>query len=188
MSETSLHDPGKGLAGERAGAVATWPGAVAANGPLPLPSTFTLVAGASEGPSRLNAFDNALLEAGIGDLNLVKISSVLPAGALEVPEVNAPPGALVPTAYGAVESQLPGEVIAAAVAVALPDDGGNGVIFEYSGRTTAQEAEAAVRRMAEAAFERRGRPLREVRSRSVEHTVRVMGCAIAAVALGFDAP
>lgn len=187
LSETNLRDPEQGQAGVRfstAEVAGQRPGA----GPLPLPATFTLVAGASEGPSRLNAFDNALLEAGIGDLNLVKISSVLPAGAFEVPEVNAPPGALVPTAYGAVESQVPGEVIAAAVAIALPADGGSGVIFEFSGRTTAQDAEAAVRRMAEAAFERRGRPLREVRSRSVEHTVQVMGCAIAAVALGFDAP
>ncbi len=155
---------------------------------LPLPTTFMLVAGAAEGPSRLNAFDNALLEAGIGDLNLVKISSVLPAGAYEIAHLNVAPGALVPTAYGAVESQVPGEMIAAAVAIALPADGKSGVIFEYSGRTNAEDAEAAVRRMAEAAFERRGRPLREVRSRSVEHRVVQIGCAIAAVALGFEAP
>jgi arginine decarboxylase len=153
---------------------------------LPLPTTFTLVAGAAEGESRLNAFDNALLAAGIGDLNLVKISSVLPAGAREVPKITAPPGSLVPTAYGAAESQVAGETIAAAVAVGLPADGGSGVIFEFAGRTSAQEAERAVRRMAEVAFAQRGRPLREIRSVSVEHTVRRLGCALAAVALGYD--
>ncbi len=154
---------------------------------LPIATTFTLVAGAAEGPSRLNAFDNALLAAGIGDLNLVKISSVLPAGVREVPRVSAVPGALVPTAYGAVESQVPGETIAAAVAVGLAEDGGNGLIFEYSGRTSAKEAEAAVRAMVEAAFKSRGRELAGVRSKSVDLTVSAIGCALAAVALGFDA-
>jgi arginine decarboxylase len=153
---------------------------------LPLATTFTLVAGAAEGPSRLNAFDNALLAAGIGDVNLVKISSVLPAGVTERPRIGATPGALVPTAYGATESQVAGERIAAAVAVGLPQDGGSGVIFEYSGRTSAEEAEAAVRSMVEEAFRRRGRRLREVRSKSVEHTVEKVGCVLAAVALGFD--
>jgi arginine decarboxylase len=154
---------------------------------LPMATTFTLVAGAAEGPSRLNAFDNALLTAGIGDLNLVKISSVLPAGAVERAVITAAAGALVPTAYGAVESQVAGERIAAAVAVGLPADGGSGVIFEYSGRTTATEAERAVRAMAVEAFRQRGRELAEVRSKSVEHTVEGIGCVIAAVALGFDA-
>lgn len=154
---------------------------------LPIATTFTLVAGAAEGPSRLNAFDNALLAAGIGDLNLLKVSSVLPAGVRELPEIRATPGALVPTAYGAIESHVPGERIAAAVAVGLAADGGSGLIFEYSGRTDGAEAEAAVRAMVEAAFKRRGRALKEIRSTSVEHTVQTIGCALAAVALGFDA-
>ena len=154
---------------------------------LPIAKTFTLVAGAAEGPSRLNAFDNALLAAGIGDLNIVKISSVLPAGVEERPAVRATPGALVPTAYGAMESQVPGERIAAAVAVGLPADGGSGLIFEYSGRTGGAEAEAAVRAMVEAAFRSRGREIRDLRSKSVEHTVHTIGCVLAAVALGFDA-
>ncbi|MCL6596435.1 MAG: arginine decarboxylase, pyruvoyl-dependent [Firmicutes bacterium] len=155
--------------------------------PLPIPTTFTLVAGAAEGPTPLNAFDNALLAAGIGDLNLVRISSVLPAGARELPAVTAPPGSLVPTAYGAIESQVRGERIAAAVAVGLADDGGSGVIFEFSGRTGRSEAEEAARAMVEAAFARRGRPLREIRSAAVEHVVQEIGCVLAAVALGYDA-
>jgi arginine decarboxylase len=152
-----------------------------------LPTTFTLVAGAAEGPSRLNAFDNALLAAGIGDLNLVKISSVLPAGARELETVRARPGSLVPTAYGAMESQVAGERIAAAVAVGIAADGGSGVIFEYSGRTGGAEAERAVRAMVEEAFRRRGRPLADIRSRAVEHVVERIGCVLAAVALGYDA-
>ncbi|NMB16013.1 MAG: pyruvoyl-dependent arginine decarboxylase, partial [Firmicutes bacterium] len=48
---------------------------------LPTPEKFTLVAGGSEGPTGLNAFDNALLAAGLGNLNLVRVSSILPPGA-----------------------------------------------------------------------------------------------------------
>src|SRR5262249_17098555 len=34
--------------------------------------------GSAEGTTELNAFDNALLAAGIGNINLVKVSSILP--------------------------------------------------------------------------------------------------------------
>src|SRR5206468_7432297 len=37
-------------------------------------------AGNAEGSTPLNAFDNALLAAGIGNINLVRISSILPPG------------------------------------------------------------------------------------------------------------
>ncbi len=45
---------------------------------LPIPKKFSLVAGSAEGTSELNAFDNALLNAGIGNLNLIKVTSILP--------------------------------------------------------------------------------------------------------------
>ena len=35
-------------------------------------------AGHAEGGTTLNAFDNALLAAGIGNINLIKVSSILP--------------------------------------------------------------------------------------------------------------
>jgi len=38
----------------------------------------SITSGRSEGPTRLNAFDNALLDAGIGDVNLITVSSILP--------------------------------------------------------------------------------------------------------------
>lgn len=36
---------------------------------------IAIVSGKDEGPTRLNAFDNALTAAGIGDVNLIKVSS-----------------------------------------------------------------------------------------------------------------
>ncbi len=75
-------------------------------------------AGHAEGGTALNAFDNALLVAGIGNINLLKVSSILPP---EVPVVELPkikPGALIPTAYAAMTSEVPGETVAAAVGYA----------------------------------------------------------------------
>ena len=45
---------------------------------LPLPKQYFIVAGKGEGFTPLNAFDAALGDAGVGDLNLVKVSSIVP--------------------------------------------------------------------------------------------------------------
>jgi len=147
------------------------------------PRKFTVVAGAAEGPTRLNAFDNALLRAGCGNLNLLKVSSILPPGALETPRIEIAPGSLVPTAFGAIESEREGEKIAAAIGVGLGSSDEYGVIMEFSGRCGKAEAEAEIRRRLEAAFEARGRLLERVIVKGVEHEVGTCGCAFAAVVL-----
>lgn len=149
---------------------------------LPTPGRFCLVSGSAEGGTRLNAFDNALLAAGIGNLNLLKVSSILPPGARQVERPDIPPGSLVPTAYACITSEVPGEEIAAAVAVGL-SEGGYGVIMEFSGKTTQEAAEAAVRHMVEEAFRVRGLALQRVLVKSTRHVVEKSGCAFAAVAL-----
>jgi arginine decarboxylase len=150
---------------------------------LATPQRYTLVAAAAEGRTRLNAFDHALLAAGIGNLNLVRVSSILPPLAEEAERVETAPGSLTPTAYGSITSDVEGEIIAAAVGVGIGDPDEYGVIMEFSGRCSREEAEAEVRAMLEEAFETRGRALKVVKIRSVEHRVRNVGCALAAVAL-----
>jgi arginine decarboxylase len=144
-------------------------------------------AGHAEGGTTLNAFDNALLAAGIGNINLVKISSILPP---EVPVLDLPkikPGAIVPTAYAAVTSETPGEVIAAAVGYAVPDDPAkNGVIMEFHGVASRAEAERQIDAMLEEAFRVRGEIIREKRVVAVEHTTQRIGCALAAITLLAD--
>jgi arginine decarboxylase len=141
-------------------------------------------AGHAEGSTTLNAFDNALLAAGIGNINLIKVSSILPP---EVPVIELPkikPGALVPTAYAAMTSETPGETVAAAVGYAVPDDPAkNGVIMEFHGRATRAEAEAAIRGMLDEAFQVRGEAIKEMRIYAVDHTVERIGCALAAITL-----
>lgn len=141
-------------------------------------------AGCAEGGTALNAFDNALLAAGIGNVNLVKVSSIIPPDVDIVDLLPIKPGALVPTAYAAITSETPGETIAAAVGYALPEDRTRaGVIMEYHARADRPTAEQAVRAMLAEAFAVRGERIRELRVVAVEHRVAKLGCALAAVAL-----
>lgn len=149
---------------------------------LPTPKKFFLTAAAAEGHSELTAFDNALLAGGIGNINLVRVSSILPPSAEYDPDLKIPPGSLVPTAYGYICSEVPGEVIAAAVGVGMSADT-FGVIMEFSGRTTARAAEAKIEAMLRESFASRGLELKEIKIKSVEHKVQKIGCALAAVPL-----
>jgi arginine decarboxylase len=141
-------------------------------------------AGHAEGGSSLNAFDNALLAAGIGNINLIKVSSIVPPDVTVVDLPKMRPGALVPTAYAAITSETPGEIIAAAVGYALPDDPAkSGVIMEFHGVTTQAEAERAIDAMLAEAFRMRGETIREQRIFSTAHRVERIGCALAAMTL-----
>ncbi|WP_027717898.1 pyruvoyl-dependent arginine decarboxylase [Desulfovirgula thermocuniculi] len=151
---------------------------------LPIPTKFTLVAGAGEGETPLNAFDQALLKAGAGNVNLIRVSSILPPRARYVAELYLPPGALVPVAYGSLKSTTPGEQIAAAVAVGIPPEG-FGVIMEYSGRTTREEAEKIIRRMVEEAFAVRGLEMKEYLVKAVDHRVIKTGAVFAGVLMWY---
>jgi len=151
---------------------------------LPTPKMYKVVAGSSEGKSSLTAFDGALLKAGIGNINLIRVSSILPPGAVYKPDLEIPPGSLVPTAYGSIVCKEPGKIIAAAVGVGISENN-FGVIMEYSGYSTKQEAEETIRKMVEEAFQMRGMKLVDVKIAAVEHTVEKIGCALAAVPLWY---
>lgn len=148
----------------------------------PIPGKYTLAAAGAEGPTPLNAFDNALLAAGIGNVNLVRVSSILPPGAVYLPALDVPPGSLVPVAYGYIIGDVPGERLAAAVGVGLSRNS-LGVIMEFAGRCSAREAEETVLAMLRAAFAVRGLELVETKVAAVEHQVQKIGCALAAVPL-----
>lgn len=151
---------------------------------LPTPKKFKIVAAAAEGSLKLTAFDNALLKAGIGNVNLVRISSILPPTAEQDQDLVLPPGSLVPTAYGSIVCDEPGTRIAAAVGIGFSADT-FGVIMEYSGVCSREEAEQKIRAMLVDAFANRGMPLVKTEIRAVEHTVEKTGCAFAAVALWY---
>lgn len=148
------------------------------------PTHYFLVSGASEGYSPLNAFDQALLQAGVGDTNLVKMSSILPPSCTRIEPVKLPYGALVPVAYADMVSSNPGEIIASAVAIGIPlDPELPGLIMEHHGVGTLADIEAKVREMAVQGMAYRNREVREVVSIGVEHTVQAHGGAFAGVVL-----
>ncbi len=148
------------------------------------PTHYFLVSGASEGFTPLNAFDGALLRAGIGDTNLVKMSSIVPLRCQLISPVPLPPGSLVPTAYASITSDIPGEIISSAVAVALPEEPHYpGLIMEYSARGSKAEIEETVRRMALEGMKLRQREIKGLKSIAVEHKVQKVGATLAAVVL-----
>jgi arginine decarboxylase len=151
---------------------------------LPIPQKFTLVAGGAEGKTELNAFDNALLASGVGNMNLLRVSSILPPYAVLTADFVMPPGSLLPIAYGSLTSDQPGELIAAAVAVGIAADS-FGVIMEFSGRCSGKEAEDAVKKMVEEAFTSRNIKLEKVLAKAAEHRVEGIGCVFAAVPLWY---
>ncbi len=148
------------------------------------PTHYFTVRGHAEGYMELNAFDGALLDAGIGNTNLVKMSSILPPGCRRIDPVKIPAGSLVPVAYAAITCSVPGEIVSAAVAVGIPEDPAlPGLIMEYSAFGRADIVEGIVVRMVEEGMRTRGFAVREIQRSVAEHRVQNKGAAFAAVVL-----
>jgi arginine decarboxylase len=97
---------------------------------VPIPTRFFVTSGKGiNKTSELNAFDNALLQAGIGDTNLVNVSSVLPVGVRQVDRVPIARGAIT-HAVLARYSGGEGEVISAGIAYGFRTDGQGGYVAE----------------------------------------------------------
>ncbi len=150
------------------------------------PKKAIMLAASAEGGTKLNAFDNALLKMGIGNVNLVKLSSVIPSHIEwieKVPEV--PIGMLLPTVYAHIESDEPGTTISAALGVGISEGNQGGLIYEYSGYCTKDEATEMVRRMVEEGFRVRGWKLKEFKVAAAEITVRNKPAAVVAAVVMF---
>jgi arginine decarboxylase len=148
------------------------------------PTLYFLVSGASDGYTPLNAFDGALLQAGIGNTNIVKMSSIVPPHCKRISPIVLPPGALVPAAYSSITSDVPGEIITAGVTVALPEDENqNGLIMEYSAKGERQKIEEIVRNMAVEGMKLRGWKIKDLQTVVNEYRVKRIGATLAAVVL-----
>jgi len=95
------------------------------------PKRFTVVTGKGRSSiSSLNAVDKAMIDASIGELNLIKVSSVLPEGIEKKDEIHAEVGELVPAVLS--ESTGEDEEIAAGVAWGFRKDKKGGYVMEMS--------------------------------------------------------
>lgn len=146
---------------------------------------YTLVSGIGIGKTELNAFDAALFSAGVGNYNLLKVSSILPPQSVEEKELRVLPGSLLPIAYGSIVEIKPGVQISAAVAVGIPEDPNNiGVIMEYSAHSNEDEARSTVIEMAREAMNCRNLKIKEIKCASASCiTGPDKQCAFAGVAL-----
>lgn len=149
-----------------------------------IPNKFFLVSGHAEDITPLNAFDSALIDAGVGNTNLIKMSSILPPNSQKIKAVKLPLGSLVPLAYASKVSSVVDEVISAGVACAVPmDKNKNGLIMEYSAAGHKEEIEKIVRHMVEKGMKNRGYKIKKIYSISIQHTVQKIGAVFAAVVL-----
>ena len=149
-----------------------------------IPNKFFLAAGHSEGMTPLNAFDSALMDAGVGNTNLMRMSSILPPNSKQIKPIKLPLGALIPIAYAGKTSTQVDEIISAGVAVAIPQDKKlNGLIMEYSAAGRKIDIEKMVRDMAEEGMRTRNYKLKQILSVASEHHVRKIGAAFASVVL-----
>lgn len=109
---------------------------------------FLLCASCGNGKTELTSFDNALLCSGTANYNLVKVSSVLPAYAIQKKEIDLLEGSVLYTAYASKTSQKKGEIVSAAVAVGIPKDPSKiGIIMEFSDYCNKTSAEKKVHAM-----------------------------------------
>lgn len=155
---------------------------------VPTPNIYSLVKGAAEGRTRLNAFDKSLLEAGVGDTNLMRMSSILPPAAdqVSINDISLPKGGLIPLAYATIDGTTPGQWISAAIAVGIPeDDREPGVIMEFEDHSSLKSVEEIVRQMVVDGFEYRNRKLKEIKSLGIEHQVEQCGSVFAAAVLWY---
>jgi arginine decarboxylase len=138
---------------------------------VPVPTRFFVTSGKGiNKTSELNAFDLALLQAGIGDCNLVSVSSVLPIGIRQVDRVPIPRGAIT-HAVLARYSGGEGEVISAGIAYGFRTDGQGGYVAEAHLHGTQKSLKEFLRwRMQEIAHFR-GVELRRIQYRTEELSI-----------------
>src|SRR2546428_10933329 len=95
---------------------------------LPLPTKFFVTSGkAVSKVSDLNAFDEALQNAGLAEQNIVSVSSVLPIGIKAVRRRDLPMGAITHCVL-AQQRGGEGETISAGIAFGFRDDGSGGYV------------------------------------------------------------
>ena len=98
-----------------------------------------------------------MLNAGVGNYNLVRLSSILPLDSTMKRDIELPYGALLPIAYAEISTNTAGERVSAAVAIGFPkEENACGVIMEYEGICSQEKAELIVADMVKEGFSKRG--------------------------------
>lgn len=139
------------------------------------PSRIILTSGSGEASFSLNAFDRALLAAGVANYNHSRLSSIITPGALvefQSGHCLIPEGNILPTVYSTC-SGITGETISCCVSAAINLDYSLcGVLFEVSGKMSQKEAELTARQMAIQGMEDRGYSIKDILVVSASLTIK----------------
>ncbi|MDR0913031.1 MAG: arginine decarboxylase, pyruvoyl-dependent [Methanobrevibacter sp.] len=141
---------------------------------------IAIVSGKSEGPTKLNAFDNALRDAGIGDVNLIKVSSMLTGETKikDLPKLEA--GKMVNCVLSNLESENNGDLIVAVVAIAIGDE--LGCVVENKGiNVDIEELKLESEKMVKYMMNVRGVEIKKLLIEEIHHKVDNIGSVVASV-------
>ena len=141
---------------------------------------IAIVTGKDEGPTKLNAFDNALTDAGIGDVNLIKVSSMLAGNAeiSELPKLKA--GAMVNCVLSKITSDNPGDEITAVIAVAIGEK--LGCVVETTGiNKDTNDLRKEAKKMVEYMMQKRGVEIKDLIVECSTATVSQTASVVASV-------
>ena len=140
----------------------------------------SLTKGASEGPTKLNAFDNALLEAQIGNVNLIPVSSMLPPNTQLIPMPKITPGKMVNCVLSHQYSDKPGDEITAVIAYCQAEE--MGCVIETKGiNKPTQELKEEAKFMAEYMMKKRNLDIINYEEIVQTHTVKEKASVVAAL-------
>ena len=141
---------------------------------------IAIVSGNSEGPTELNAFDNALYEAEIGDDNLIKVSSMLEANTKIEKLPNLKAGAMVNCVLSSITSSNKGDKLTACVGIAIGEE--LGCVVETHGiNKDPEDIKDEAIEMVKYMMNKRNVEIKELIVEESHHTVENIGSAIAAV-------
>ncbi|MHA1590100.1 MAG: pyruvoyl-dependent arginine decarboxylase [Candidatus Njordarchaeales archaeon] len=146
---------------------------------ITIPRKIYLAAVSAEGETDLNAFDACLVKAGLPQVSLIKVTSILPPN---IQIVTSPPllplGCNVPSIYAYTVSEKSGEIIAGALAIGWTGKGPT-LVAELAERgLTKEEAEKEAYKRLIGMAKIRGLNLTNYKIISVEHEVKKCGCVL----------
>jgi arginine decarboxylase len=153
-----------------------------------VPKEFFVTSGNASSPvSELNAFDQALKNAGIAQCNLVEVTSILPKGCLERTQIDIPIGAITYAVIARMNG-TEGENIGAAIAWSWEKSGKCGIVAETHGYMD----EAALLEIAEWKIMEMAK-IREIEINEIHYRYETMrvpmdnyGCVLAALVFSPD--
>lgn len=154
-----------------------------------IPREFFVTSGVGMDSEQAAAFDFALYDAGIGECNLVGVSSILPAKAIEIErsKVILTPGEITFCVMSRAEGKS-GEVIGAGIGYGrMVGENGSGIICEHHGHHSETYITAKIRKKLYKMAEIRAKEIvvNDLKAKSVEVEEEKFGSVVVALVFVF---